>query len=213
MGRYNGCYMRSFKTLPVGSLSRVGALSKAALRRLEWMDWYFGHGRNAEAACRHFSLSKSVFYRWLNRFNKHRLSTLEFDTRSRRPNRVRQMTTPPSTIQLICDIRRADPEKSKYEIQAELKQRHGIAIGYNTIQKVINRHPALTAGSKRYRSKSRKCKIARTKAAWDLKDKSLGSLVQVDTKHLYILGTRFYVFAAVDCKSRCLYLGIYKYFL
>jgi len=209
MGRYNGCYMRAFKILPVGSLSRVGQLSKDALRRLEWMDWYHTHDQNAEAACRHFSLSKSVFYRWLNRFNKHRLSTLEFDTRTRRPNHVRKMTTLQSTIELVCAIRQADPEKSKYEIQAELRQKHSIEIGYNTVQKIINRHAYLTAGSKRYRTKSRKYKIARVKAAWDLKDKSLGSLVQVDTKHLYILGMRFYVFAAVDCKSRYAYTYAY----
>lgn len=201
--------MRSFKILPISSLSRLSELSKTALRRLEWMDWYFSHDRNAERTCRHFSLSKSVFYRWLNRFNKHKLSTLEFDTRTRRPNRVRQMTTPPETIRLVCDIRQADPEKSKYEIQAELKQKYGISIGYNTIQKVINRHTYLTVGSKRYRTKSRKYKIARIKAAWNLKDRSLGSLVQVDTKHLYILGTRFYVFAAVDCKSRYAYTYAY----
>src|SRR3989338_6477382 len=122
-GRYNGCYMRSFKILPVVSLSRVKELSREALRRLEWIDWYFTHEKNAEATCRHFSVSKSVFYRWLNRFNKHRLSTLEFDTRTRRPNHVRKMTTLQSTIELVCAIRQADPEKSKYEIQAELRQK------------------------------------------------------------------------------------------
>jgi len=209
MGRYNGCYMRSFKILPVVSLSRVATLSKDALRRLEWMDWYFIHGQNAESTCRHFSLSKSVFYRWLHRFNKYNLSTLEFDTATRRPLHTRQMTTPQSTTQLVCDIRSADPEKSKYEIQAELRQKYGIKIGYNTIQKIINRHAYLLAGSKRYRTKSRKYKIARVRAAWELKDKALGSLVQVDTKHLYILGIRFYVFAAVDCKSRYAYTYAY----
>src|SRR3989344_4945947 len=141
------------------------------------MDWYFTHGENAESTCRHFSLSKSVLYRWLNRFDKYHLSTLEFDTRTRRPHRLRQMTTPRNTIQLVCDIRENGPEKSKYEIQAELREKYGITIGYNTIQKIINRHSYLLNGSKRYRTKSRKYKIDQVKAAWDLKDRFLGSLV------------------------------------
>src|SRR3989338_10300762 len=138
-GRYNGCYMRSFKILPVVSLSRVKELSREALRRLEWIDWYFTHEKNAEATCRHFSISKSVFYRWLPRFNKFNLSSLEFNTALRKPHHLREMTTPKEVIDLIYQIRASDLEKSKYEIQAELKDLHGVSIGYNTIQKIINK--------------------------------------------------------------------------
>lgn len=134
--------MRSLKILPVVSLSRIGQLSKEALKRLGWMDWYFSHGRNAQSTCRHFSLSKSVFYRWLNRFDKYHLATLEFDTKKRRPKRLRAMTTSPAIIQKISDIRLADLEKSKYEIHEELL-RLGIKVAHNVIQKVINRNPKL----------------------------------------------------------------------
>jgi len=193
--------MRSFKILPVVSLSRVGDLSKDALRRLEWMDWYFTHGRNAEGTCRHFSLSKSVFYRWLNRFDKHRLSTLEFNPKSRRPKRVREMTTPTHIIRRIYDIRKADLEKSKYEIHEELI-REGIKVAHNVIQKVINRNRELHNLQQAKLATRRKMQIARIKAARELRDREIGSLVQLDTKHLYVLGQKFYVFAAIDCKSR-----------
>lgn len=169
--------MRSFKILPVVSLSRVATLSRDALRRLEWMDWYFGHGRNAEVACRHFSISKSVFYRWLNRFDRYNLTTLEFDTKKRRPKTLRTMTTPQSVINRIHDIRLADLEKSKYEIHEEL-QREGIKVAHNVIQKVINRNSELH---------------------------NVQSAKQVSRRN----GRKFYLFAAVDCKSRYAYIWAY----
>lgn len=200
-GRYNGCYMRSFKILPVVSLSRMRELSRDALRRLEWMDWYFSHGRNAQSTCRHFSLSKSVFYRWFNRFNKYNLSTLEFNTKLRRPKQVRQMTTPVNVIQQIHAIRKADLEKSKYEIHEELL-RQGTRVAHNVIQKVINRNPELHNIQSVKQASHRKMQIARVRAARELREADLGSLVQLDTKHFYVLGQKFYVFAAIDCKSR-----------
>src|SRR3989338_673925 len=127
--------MRAYKILPVEMRVRDFKLSKQALKRLEWMDWYFSHNKNAESTCRHFSISKSVFYRWLNRFNRFNLSSLEFDTRKRRPHNTRVMTTPREVVELVYRIRSADPEKSKYEIQAELREEHELRVGYNTIQK------------------------------------------------------------------------------
>lgn len=52
--------------------------------------------------------------------------------------------------------------------------------------------------------------IARVRAARELREADLGSLVQVDTKHLYVLGRRFYLFAAVDCKSRYAFVWTYS---
>jgi len=63
------------------------------------------------------------------------------------------------------------------------------------------------------RKKIRKHKnyaIARIKAARELREKELGSLVQIDTKHLYILGIRFYLFVAIDSKSRYGFVWAYK---
>lgn len=186
--------------MPVEIKVKDFKLSKDALRRLAWMDWYFSHGKNAEATCRHFSVSKSVFYRWLPRFNRYHLKSLEGI--SRKPHRVRSMTTPKEVADLVIKLRSEDLEKSKYEIQAELKDLHGISIGYNTIQKIINRHPELKNTLHSKAVKRRKLKIERIKAGRELKDHSLGSLIQIDTKHVHVLGNKFYIFAAIDCKSR-----------
>lgn len=201
--------MRRYNILPTPVI-RAASLSKDALKRLTWFDWYERHGRNAEATCRHFGLSKSVFYRWKNRFDKNHLRTLEDDKLNRRPHHMRVMTTPLWIQKRIHDIREDDLEKSKYEIQEELR-RSGIQAGQTAIQKVINRHTELkNTQHKRRVSARHKLKIARIKAAVELREKSLGSLVQIDTKYLYILNRKYYLFTAIDCKSRFGFLYCYQ---
>jgi transposase InsO family protein len=202
--------MRAYKILPVEIKVKDFKLSKQALVRLSWMDWYFSHQENAEATCRHFSLSKSVFYRWKSRFNKYDLTTLEFNTKLRRPHKLREMTTPVEVIKRIYDIRYQNPWMSKYEIEEQLK-REGIKISRKPIEKVIKRHSELhnTHHIRKIKQK-RVHKIARIKASKEIKGKDLGSLIQIDTKHLYILSQRFYVFVAIDCKSRLGFTYTYK---
>lgn len=201
--------MRHYNILPTAQI-KTASLSKDALKRLTWIDWYSFNGRNAELTCRHFGISKSVFYRWKNRFDRNNLRSLEFDTKLRRPHRLREMTTSPSVLKLIYEIRLLDLSKSKYEIEEELK-RAGIKVSRKVIQKVINRHFELRNDERRIRlQKSRNYKIARIKASRELRERELGSLVQIDTKHLYILGQRFYVFVAIDCKSRLGFVYAYK---
>ncbi len=201
--------MRAFNILPVPVI-QAASLSKDALKRLTWIDWYFSHDKNAELTCRHFGVSKSVFYRWFNRFDKRNLISLEFDTKTRRPHHVREMTTDPTVSKQIYDIRIKDLEKSKWEIHEELRRR-GINVAHNVIQKVINRHRELlnTQHTKRI-DKHRNYKIARIKAAIELREKDLGSLVQVDTKYFYVLNKKFYIFSAIDCKSRYGFIYCYK---
>lgn len=201
--------MRSYNILPV-PIIQSAALSQDALKRLTWIDWYFTHGNNAEGTCRHFGISKSVFYRWFNRFDKRNLQALEFDTRTRRPKHTRKMTTPQWIQDRIHTIRLADKEKSKYEIQAELRD-EGIFIGRKCIQKVINRNPELINTQYRKKIQARKKRhVARMKAEAVLRDKGLGSLVQIDTKYFYVLGKKFYIFSAIDCASRFGFIYCYK---
>lgn len=166
------------------------------------MDWYFSHGKNARLTCRHFGISPDTFYLWKNRFNKYNLQTLEFNTKLRRPHKLREMTTDPVILKRIYQIRLNDLSMSKYEIKEQLK-REGVKSCEKVIQKVINRHLELqnTEYQRKLKAK-RKLKIARIKASYELKEKELGSLVQIDTKHLYILSHRVYIFVAIDCKSR-----------
>lgn len=205
---YSGSYMRAYRILPKSEYVRAATLSQGARRRLEWIDWYYSHGKRVRATLRHFSLSPDVFYRWLRRFNPYHLETLEDNKKTRKPHRLREMTTDPAVLQRIYDIRLADVSKSKYEIHEELL-REGKLVAHNVIQKVINRHLELKNLSRKLAKQKRKYSISRIKAARELRDGGLGSLIQIDTKHLTILGPRFYLFVAVDCKSRLGFVEAY----
>lgn len=207
-GLYNGVTMKLRYLFP--SVGKVISLSKEGQQRLAWFDWYEGHGRRARLTCRHFGISPDTFYRWKRRFNPKSLRSLEDDKRSRRPKKLRTMTTLPEVIGQVVEIRRGNPEKSKYEIKEELR-RKGISLGSTTIQKIINRHLDLlnTQHHRQVRSVRRRA-IARIKAARELKNRYPGSLIQIDTKHLYILNRRFYLFTAIDCHSRLGYVSAFK---
>ena len=200
--------MRAFKQFPKIQVA-TSNLSKDGEKRLLWLDYYFSHNNNASLTCRYFGISRDTFYTWKRRFNPRHLQSLEFDPKTRRPHRVREMTMPISIQRLIYLARKADSEKSKYEIQAELRDA-GILVGQSAIQHVINRYPELknVQHKKRIR-RHRIFKIARVKASLELRERSLGSLVQIDTKHFSILGDKYYIFSAIDCKSRFGYIYAY----
>jgi transposase InsO family protein len=201
--------MRAYKIVPWEQVKAV-SLSRRAQEKLIWIDWYYAHGKKVRLTLRHFALSPDVFYRWLKRFEEKGLVGLEDDLSTRRPKGIRTMTTLKDVITHITAIREKDPEKSKYEIRAEL-QDEGIICGTTTIQKVINRNPKLLNHYHRRRvRKHRHYKIARLKAAREMREKELGSLVQVDTKYLSVLKKKFYLFSAIDCKSRYGFIYCYK---
>lgn len=200
-GSYNGSSMRAYKLIPDPELKGY-SLSREAERRLWGIDWYYSHKKNISLTCRYFSISRDTFYTWFKRYNRYHLYSLEDDKKTRRPKRMRQMTTVPSVLKRIYNIRIADLEKSKYEIHEELK-RAGIHVAHNVIQKVINRHQELKNTQHKKKIKKHKQRsITRIKATRELGEKCLGSLVQVDTKYFYVLGKKYYLFSAVDCKSR-----------
>jgi transposase InsO family protein len=113
-------------------------------------------------------------------------------------------------IQRVIEIRKSDLEKSKYEIAEQLR-REGTSLSPSSIQRLINRHSQLlnTQHTKRIRRRKH-LSIKRKKAAKELRERSPGSLVQIDTKHYYLDNQRFYLFTAIDCKTRLSFTRIKK---
>jgi transposase InsO family protein len=194
---------------PPGLLNTV-SLSDKAKQRLVWLDWYYGHQENARLTCRHFGLYPDTFYRWKKRFEKSGRSPRSLEDKSRRPNRFRQSEIPLEVIQRVIEIRKSDLEKSKYEIAEQLR-REGTSLSPSSIQRLINRHSQLlnTQHTKRIRRRKH-LSIKRKKAAKELRERSPGSLVQIDTKHYYLDNQRFYLFTAIDCKTRLSFTRIKK---
>src|SRR5882762_2686779 len=102
-------------------LARRGKkVSRAAQGRLQWMLFYFFNGRNAARTCRHFGISRQTFYRWLRRFDRHDLCTLE--GRSHRPRRVRQPTWPPDWAERVLALRQQYPRWGKDKLVVLLRR-------------------------------------------------------------------------------------------
>lgn len=52
-------------------------LSRAARRRLAMLDWHRTHGASVSLTARHYGVGRPTVYRWLRRFDRDRLETLE----------------------------------------------------------------------------------------------------------------------------------------
>lgn len=204
-----GVAMRSHgKILP--ELSKVRSattLSKAAKQRLQWMDYYQSHGKNARLTCRHFGISPDVFYWWKRRYEPGRLAALEDDTANRRPKRVRTATTDPATVTRIKQLREQYPRWGKKKLHALLLD-EGFTVSEPTVGRTLTRlrakgqlsePPIVTArlhGKKR-RSISRRPYAKRRD--WSYVPKLAGDLAQVDTLHITQLeGGKRYQFTASD---------------
>ncbi|MGH8631038.1 MAG: helix-turn-helix domain-containing protein [Burkholderiales bacterium] len=197
----------SGQVVPGGNtiLRQVAAsLSRAARRRLQWMDFYDRHGRNARLTCRHFGISPDVFYRWHRRYDPRRLASLEDDRRTRRPHRVRQPQTPPAIIARIRALREEYPRWGKAKLVVLLR-REGIALSASTVGRVLQRL--------KLRGVLREPR-RRRKATWHPRPHAQripkgyavhapGDLVQVDTLDVEVLpGLRRKQFTARDMISR-----------
>lgn len=196
----------SGQVLPGGNtlLRRIGpSLSRAARRRLQWIDFYVRHGRNARLTCRHFGISPDTFYRWLGRYDPHRLETLE--ERSRRPHHVRHPDTSPEIEARVRALREQYPRWGKDKLDVLLR-REGITVSPSTIGRILTRLKARGVLREPAVPKRRRPWGPRPHAQRFIKGYPVrvpGDLVQVDTLDIAILpGMRRKQFTARDVVSR-----------
>jgi len=159
----------------------------------------FAHGRNAQLTCRHFGISPDTFYHWKKRFKPGCLVTLE--SYSSLPHSFRQFRIPLETVNLIIQLRREEMGLSKYKLFLILKRDYGVtlspsSIGRILIKKGLIKEARISKNVKRRRKIN--YVIPRIRASKQLRYQYPGFLVQVDTKHLIILGRKYYQFTAID---------------
>lgn len=204
--------MKAHKILPgAKTLSRILDINPEAKRRLKRLDWYETHGSNARLTCRHFGISSDTFYRWKRRFKPGCLRTLE--SFSTRPKNFRQSRISQEVIKLIIKLRKEDMGLSKYKLARILKRDYQITLSSSTIGRTL-KSKGLTDQARLARNVKRRKRInyiiPRIRAAKELRYKQPGFLVQIDTKHLVILGETFYQFTAIDCYSKIGFSKVYR---
>jgi transposase InsO family protein len=182
------------------------SLSRSAKKRLKWMDHYHKHN-NASLTSRYFGISRTTFYKWLNRYDPNNLYSLE--NRSCRPHNVRSPSTAQHIVDMIVKIRKKYMKWSKYKIRRILKRFYDIVISASTIGRVIKRYNLFPARPAKKRLRKRKRK--RKQAPSSLKKQSPGSLLQFDTKHIKSSdGKKLYQFTAIDTCTRYRVMKVFK---
>jgi transposase InsO family protein len=189
----------------VGRISGGVSLSRRATARLAMLDWHRANGTNVSRTARHFGYSRPTVYRWLARYDRHRLETLE--DRSSAPRRRRR---PSWTIDEICavrELRRRYPRWGKDKLIVLLR-RQGIVLSVSRVGRILAR--LVRSGELR---EPRRRAISARKRAWrrphairkprDHVAARPGDLVQLDTLDIRPLpGQVFKQFTARDVVSR-----------
>jgi putative transposase len=179
-------------------------LSPRARARLRMLDWHRAHGGNVARTARHHGFSRPTVYRWLARFDRFRLESLE--DRSSRPRRLRRRTWAVAAVEAVRRLRLRYPAWGKAKL-AVLLRREGIACSVSMtgrILTVLRRRGALPALSRppvtRARRQPRPHAI-RKPAGYPVA--APGDLVELDTVELELApGRRAKQYTARDLVSR-----------
>lgn len=111
-------------------------LSRDARRRLALLDWHRTHGANVSRTARHFGYSRPTVYRWLRRFERDRLETLE--DHSSAPRRRRRPTWTVEQLRAVRTIRETYPRWGKDKLVVLLR-RTGVRLSTSMVGRILAR--------------------------------------------------------------------------
>jgi len=190
-------------------ISEISKLSKEAKRRLKWIDYYF-EKKNVTETCRHFDISRSLFYKWFNRFQKLGIRGLE--DQSRRPANVRKREVIPEAQKEIKELRTENKAWSKYKISCILERDYGLVVSPSSVNRIFHDKnlfwPSPITNSQIGAKK--RWKIHRVRAPKGLRGACPGSLVEIDVKVLNSFGHVFYQFTAIDTCTKIKFIRVYS---
>ncbi len=179
-------------------------LSRDARRRLDMLDWHRAHGANVSRTARHFGYSRPTVYRWLARYDRFHLETLE--DHSSAPRRRRRPTWTLGQLGAVRELRARYPRWGKAKL-AVLLRREGLLLSTSMVGRILGRlrrsgdlREPLRSIRRRMRSWRRPYAV-RKPAGWAVERP--GDLVQIDTVEIRpFAGHPFKQFTARDVISR-----------
>jgi putative transposase len=111
-------------------------LSRDARRRLAMLDWHRAHGANVSRTARHFGYARPTVYRWLARYDRFHLETLE--DRSSAPRRRRRPTWTMGQLGAVRELRARYPRWGKAKLRVLLR-RTGITLSTSMVGRILAR--------------------------------------------------------------------------
>lgn len=180
-------------------------LSRDARRRLAMLDWHRRHGGNVSLTARHFGVGRPTVYRWLRRFDRYHLESLE--DHGSAPRRRRRPTWTIEQLRAVQAIRERYPRWGKDKLVILLR-RTGVVLSTSMVGRILRRllragdlhEPVRRRMSVRHRRWVRPYAI-RKPAHWAVERP--GDLVELDTLDIRPLpGKIWKQFTARDVVSR-----------
>jgi putative transposase len=118
----------------VGRIEGGVVLSPRAKARLDLVDWHRAHGGNVSRTARHFGYSRPTVYRWLGRFERLHLESLE--DRSSAPRRRRRPTWTVDQVEAVRLVRERYPRWGKDKLVVLLR-RDGIRLSTSMVGRIL----------------------------------------------------------------------------
>lgn len=119
------------------------------------------------------------------------------------PKHTRIPTTPRPVVDTIKQLRKANPEYSKYKLAVILKRDYGYQVSASTVGRVITRYNLFfTPPVKQKGHPGRRQGIARIRKPQGFVPAGPGDLVEVDVKHLPHINGKRYGFVAIDVVTK-----------
>ena len=180
-------------------------LSRDARRRLAMLDWHRAHGANVSLTARRFGVSRPTVYRWLDRFDRLHLESLE--DHGSAPRRRRRPTWTVEHLRAVKAVRQTYPRWGKDKLVVLLR-RTGLRLSTSMVGRILARLrrsgelgvPVRRRMSVHHRRWQRPYAI-RKPAAWTVERP--GDLVELDTLDIRPLSNLIYKqFTARDVVSR-----------
>jgi putative transposase len=196
---YPASFQRAWRIRPAPDLSRIARV------RLGMLDWHREHGESVARTARHFGYSRPTVYRWLKRFERSRLETLE--DRGSAPRRRRRATWTIEQLAAVKAIRERYPRWGKDKLVILLR-RQGIGLSTSMVGRILARlrrsgglrEPVRRRMSVRHRRWLRPYAV-RKPTDWAVERP--GDLVELDTLDIRPLPGRIWKqFTARDVVSR-----------
>jgi len=183
-------------------------LSQEAKLRLKWLDYYRNHGNNASLTCRYFGISRKTFYKWLKRYNRLYLVSLE--SQSRAPIRKRQREITPTQELKIIQLRKQHIRYGKEKLSRIYQSLYGETISAWKIQKVIEKHKLYYHPKRTEKIRRKRQRALKKKRITELKQKRIsGFLLCLDILVIYWNGLKRYIFTAIDKWSKIAFARMY----
>lgn len=187
-------------------------LSKKACQRLEWMIYYDTKAKkNAKLTCRHFAISRSIWYYWRKRFDEKNLRTLEDEFKAPKNTRKKEYTD--LQYERVVMLRKKYIRYGKAKLLELYKKKYpdDKNISNWKTQCIIEISGVYYNAKKQSRTNKKRQKAQEKKRITELKKKpKTGHLVCLDTIVKYWNGNKRYILTAIDKYAKVAYARMYQ---